>query len=239
METLHQSPEICDLAEQYGALTYLDEVHAVGLYGPEGAGVAAHEGVSDRVTIIEGTLAKAFGVFGGYIASRHCIIDAVRSYAPGFIFSTALPPGIAAGALASVRHVRQADDLRSALHGHAATLKAELAKRGLPVMPSPSHIVPVAVGDATLCRETSELLQREYGIYIQPINYPTVPRGTERLRITPSPKHTDASIRQLVHALAEVWARLQLPMATAGSVSAGTMATERGGAVVGALLEAE
>jgi 5-aminolevulinate synthase len=230
--------EICDLAEQYRALTYLDEVHAVGLYGPEGAGVAARDGVSDRVTIIEGTLAKAFGVFGGYIASQDYIIDAIRSYAPGFIFSTALPPAIAAGALTSVRHVRLADDLRRLLHGHAALLKAELSSRGLPVMPSPSHIVPVLVGEAALCREASELLHSDFGIYIQPINYPTVPRGTERLRITPTPKHTGASIRHLVHALQQVWVRLQLPMAATDDLWQNVSATAtRRGAVAGAVLK--
>jgi 5-aminolevulinate synthase len=230
--------EICDLAERHGALTYVDEVHAVGLYGPEGAGIAARDGVSDRVTIIEGTLAKAFGVFGGYIASRDYVIDAIRSHAPGFIFSTALPPAIAAGALTSVRHVRQADDLRGLLHGRAALLKAELSSRGLPVMPSPSHIVPVLVGEAARCREASELLQSEFGIYIQPINYPTVPRGTERLRITPTPKHTSASIRQLVHALQQVWVRLQLPVAATGELwqTVNTTATGLGG-VTGAVLE--
>lgn len=206
--------EICDLADQHGALTYLDEVHAVGLYGPEGAGVAARDGVSDRLTVVEGTLAKAFGVFGGYIASRHCIVDAIRSFAPGFIFSTALPPGVAAGALASVRHVRQSGFLRAQLHRHATALKTELSSRGLPVMPSPSHIVPVLVGEAALCREASELLLQEFGIYIQPINYPTVPRGTERLRITPTPKHTSVAIQQLCDALQQVWLRLRLPMAT-------------------------
>jgi 5-aminolevulinate synthase len=206
---------ICDLADQYGALTYLDEVHAVGLYGPQGAGVAARDGVSDRITIIEGTLAKGFGVFGGYIASRHCIVDTIRCFAPGFIFSTALPPAVAAGALVSVQHVRRADALRAQLHHHAAVLKAELSKAGLPVMSSPSHIVPVAVGDAALCREASELLRKEFGMYIQPINYPTVPRGTERLRITPTPKHTTTAILQLVRALQEVWLRLGLPMAVA------------------------
>jgi len=208
---------ICDLADQYGALTYLDEVHAVGLYGPEGAGVAARDGVSDRVTIIEGTLAKAFGVLGGYIASRRCIVDAIRSYAPGFIFSTALPPAIAAGALVSVQHVRQAGHLRTRLHNRAALLKAELSNRGLPVMSSSSHIVPVLVGEAALCREASELLQQAFGIYIQPINYPTVARGTERLRITPTPKHTIAAIRQLALAMQEVWVRLKLPMAAGES----------------------
>ena len=230
--------EICDLAERYGALTYLDEVHAVGLYGPEGAGVAARDGVSDRVTIIEGTLAKAFGVFGGYIASQDYIVDAIRSYAPGFIFSTALPPAIAAGALTSVRHVRQADDLRDLLHAHTALLKAELSGRGLPVMPSPSHIVPVFVGDAALCRKASELLQSEFGIYIQPINYPTVPRGTERLRITPTPKHTGASIRQLVDALQQVWVRLQLPVAATEDLwqTVNTTVTRLGG-MAGAVLE--
>ena len=205
--------DICDLADRHGALTYLDEVHAVGLYGPEGAGVAARDGVMDRITIIQATLAKAFGVLGGYIASRCSIVDTIRSFAPGFIFSTALPPAVAAGALGSIQHVRQAEPLRESLHDRAAAVKAELAGLGLPVMPSPSHIVPVLVGDASLCRTASDLLLKDHGIYIQPINYPTVPRGTERLRITPTPKHTEAAVRQLAQAMNEVWLRLELPLA--------------------------
>jgi 5-aminolevulinate synthase len=205
--------DICDLADRYGALTYLDEVHAVGLYGPEGAGVAARDSVLDRVTIVEATLAKAFGVLGGYIASSRSVVDMVRSFAPGFIFSSALPPAIAAGALASIQHVRQAGYLRERLYNRAAAVKAALADCGLPVMPSPSHIVPVLIGEASLCRTASELLLSDYGIYIQPINYPTVPRGTERLRITPTPKHSDAAIGELAHAMRQVWLRLELPMA--------------------------
>jgi 5-aminolevulinate synthase len=203
--------QICDLAERYGALTYLDEVHAVGMYGPEGAGVAARDGVMDRVTIIEATLAKAFGVMGGYIASRTSIVDAVRSFSPGFIFSTALPPAIAAGALESIRHVRNSDGLRERLHDRAAAVKAHLRELSLPVMPSPSHIVPVFVGDAALCQRASDLLLDEHSIYIQPINYPTVARGTELLRITPTPNHSDKAIRELALAMNAVWRRLDIP----------------------------
>jgi 5-aminolevulinate synthase len=205
--------KICDLAERYNAITYLDEVHAVGMYGPEGAGVAARDGVMDRVTVVEGTLAKAFGVFGGYIASGASIVDAVRSFAPGFIFSTALPPAVAAGALASIKHVRNADGLRAHHQDRVGVVKRQLRGAGLPVMPSPSHIVPVLVGDAALCRAASNLLLNDYGIYIQPINYPTVPRGTERLRITPTPLHSDTAILGLTRAMDEVWARLRLPRA--------------------------
>ena len=201
----------CDLADQHNALTYLDEVHAVGLYGPEGAGVAARDGQMHRLTVIEGTLAKAFGVTGGYIASRAAIVDAVRSFAPGFIFSTSLPPAIAAGALASVQTLRQADHLRTLHQARAAAVKSRLRAIQIPVMPSDAHIVPILIGDAPLCKRASDLLLDRHNIYLQPINYPTVPRGTERLRITPTPLHTEAHIDALVTAMADIWGRLNLP----------------------------
>ncbi|HVU21815.1 MAG TPA: 5-aminolevulinate synthase [Rhizomicrobium sp.] len=204
---------ICDLAEKYGALTYLDEVHGVGLYGPRGAGVAARDNQMQRIDIVEGTLAKAFGVMGGYIAASNELIDCIRSFAPGFIFTTSLAPAIAAGVLASVRHLKESDTERETLQARAALLKNLLAEAGLPVMESPSHIVPVFVGDASLCKAVSDSLLYDHGIYVQPVNYPTVPRGAERLRFTPSPAHSEAMIRDLVRALDSVWTAHRLKRA--------------------------
>lgn len=202
--------EMCDLADKYGAITYLDEVHGVGLYGPKGGGVAERDGVMHRVDIIEGTLAKAFGVMGGYITASRDLIDCVRSYASGFIFTTSLPPAIAAGALASIRHLRSSNAERERLQNRAARVKRQASEAGLPLIASPSHIVPIVVGDATLCKAVSDELLYEHGIYVQPINYPTVPRGTERLRITPTPQHTDEMINELIAALDTVWTARRL-----------------------------
>lgn len=204
---------ICDLAEKYGALTYIDEVHAVGLYGAEGAGVAARDGVMARIDIVEGTLAKAFGVMGGYIAASAEIVDCIRSYAPGFIFTTSLAPVLAAGALASVRHLRASDLERRALQVRASLLKNMMRQAGLPVMNSPSHIVPLLVGDAALCKQVSDQLLHVHGMYAQPINYPTVARGTERLRFTPSPAHDEILMKELVSALNRIWDEIRLPRA--------------------------
>ncbi len=201
------------LAREYGALLYLDEVHAVGLYGGAGAGVAAAQGVAEQVDILQGTLGKAIGQIGGYIAASESIVDFVRSYAPGFIFTTALPPHVAAGARASLAEIRAADTKREALHRKAAALRQSLLEQGIPLFPTPSHIIPAAVNDAELCRAISDALLEEYGVYVQPINYPTVPRGTERLRITVSPAHRPAMMQELTKALAEVMGRFGLAKA--------------------------
>jgi 5-aminolevulinate synthase len=198
---------ICDLAERYGALTYLDEVHAVGLYGEHGGGVSERDGAAHRIDIVEGTLGKAFGVMGGYVAADSVIVDAIRSTAASFIFTTALAPAIAAGALASVRHLRERNDLRIRHQERAARLKRLLREAGFPVMPSTTHIVPLLIGDPRCCKAISDTLLDEYGFYVQPINYPTVPKGTERLRFTPSPLHTDAMMDDLVEALDAMWRR--------------------------------
>jgi 5-aminolevulinate synthase len=205
--------EVCDLADKYNALTYCDEVHAVGMYGARGGGISERDGVAERVTIIEGTLGKAFGVMGGYITASRDIIDVIRSYAPGFIFTTSLSPVLVAGVLASVRHLKASSEERDAQQAAAATLKALFADAGLPVMPSTTHIVPLMVGDPVKAKKISDILLAEYGVYVQPINYPTVPRGTERLRFTPGPAHTTEMMVELTGALVEIWDRFQLRMA--------------------------
>lgn len=205
--------QICDAAEEFGALTYLDEVHAVGMYGEHGAGIAERDGISHRLTIIEGTLGKAFGLMGGYIAGSAATVDFIRSFAPGFIFTTSLPPVIAAGALASLNILREASDLRHRHQERAQRLRQRLTDAGLPVMLNKSHIVPVRVGHAGACKAISDHLLRGHDIYVQPINYPTVPRGTERLRFTPSPDHDDQMIEDLVSALGDCWRQHALPLA--------------------------
>jgi len=207
--------EICDVADAFGAITYLDEVHAVGMYGPRGGGVAEREGLMDRLTVIEGTLGKAFGVMGGYITGPSVLVDFVRSFASGFIFTTALPPALAAGATASIRYLKESNAERQAHKDNVAKVRAALDARGIPHMENPSHIVPVLVGNASKCKWISDVLLSNFGIYVQPINYPTVPVGTERLRITPTPLHSEADIRQLAEALCSLWSQCALARAVA------------------------
>jgi len=204
---------ICDLADKYEALTYLDEVHAVGMYGPRGGGISDRDAAASRITIIEGTLGKAFGVMGGYIAADTMIVDVIRSYAPGFIFTTSLSPVLVAGALASVRHLKASSVERDAQQASAGKLKDMMREAGLPVMETATHIVPLMVGDPVKAKRASDILLAEYGVYVQPINYPTVPRGTERLRFTPGPSHTPEMMRELVRALVEIWGRMEMKLA--------------------------
>jgi len=206
---------VCDLADKYNALTYCDEVHAVGMYGARGGGISERDAVADRVTIIEGTLGKAFGVMGGYIAADQNIIDVIRSYAPGFIFTTSLSPVLVAGVLAAVRHLKSSSEERDAQQANAAMLKKLFFDAGLPVMMSNTHIVPLMVGDPIKAKKISDILLAEYGVYVQPINYPTVPRGTERLRFTPGPQHNEDMMRDLTAALLEIWGRMEIPVAQA------------------------
>ncbi|MBY0582094.1 MAG: 5-aminolevulinate synthase [Sphingomonas sp.] len=202
--------DILDVCEKHGAMSYLDEVHGVGLYGPRGGGVAEREGLMDRITVIEGTLGKAFGVMGGYIAGSTAMCDFVRSFASGFIFTTALPPALAAGATASIRHLKESNAERNAHQDRVATVRRRLHGMGIPTIENPSHIIPVMVGDAKKCKMISDWLLENHGIYVQPINYPTVPVGTERLRLTPSPVHSDGDIDKLVRALSEIWSHCEL-----------------------------
>jgi 5-aminolevulinate synthase len=207
--------EIVDVAEAHGAMTYIDEVHAVGMYGPRGGGVSEREGVADRITLIEGTLGKAYGVVGGYVTGSAALCDFIRSFASGFIFTTALPPAIAAAATASIAHLKASDNERQRQRQQVARLRAALDRQGIPHMANDSHIVPVVIGDPVKCRMISDILMEDWGIYVQPINYPTVPKGTERLRLTPSPHHSDADIDHLVTALASLWQRCALAKAVA------------------------
>ena len=206
---------VCDLADKYNALTYCDEVHAVGMYGARGGGISERDAVADRVTIIEGTLGKAFGVMGGYIAADQNIVDVIRSYAPGFIFTTSLSPVLVAGVLAAVRHLKESSEEREAQQTNAAMLKKLFSDAGLPVMVSNTHIVPLMVGDPVKAKKISDILLAEYGVYVQPINYPTVPRGTERLRFTPGPQHSAPMMRDLTDALVEIWDRMEIRVAQA------------------------
>ncbi len=206
---------ICDLADEFGAMTYIDEVHAVGMYGPRGGGVADQLGCMDRITLIEGTLGKAFGVMGGYITGSAALIDFIRSFASGFIFTTALPPTVAAGALASIKHLKTSDIERARQKQQVAKLRAMLDAKGIPHLPNPSHIVPVMVKDPVKCKMLADILMNDYGVYVQPINYPTVPKGTERLRFTPGPMHSDADIEHLVAALGALWSQCALSRAVA------------------------
>ncbi|MEL6278791.1 MAG: 5-aminolevulinate synthase [Pseudomonadota bacterium] len=207
--------EICDVADEFGAMTYLDEVHAVGLYGPRGGGVSERDGVADRVTLIEGTLGKAYGVMGGYITGSAALCDFIRSFASGFIFTTALPPAVAAGAAASIRHLKESQLERARQRRQVARLRERLDAVGIPHLPNPSHIVPVMIKDPVKCKMISDILMDNFGIYVQPINYPTVPKGTERLRLTPSPLHSDAEIDRMVDALSQLWAQCALSRAVA------------------------
>ncbi len=207
--------EIVEVSEKYGAMTYLDEVHAVGMYGPRGGGVAEQEGLMDRITLIEGTLGKAYGVVGGYVTGSKPLVDFIRSFASGFIFTTALPPAVAAAATASIRHLKTSDLERAGQRKRVAQLRARLDALGIPHLPNPSHIIPVMIGDPVKCRQISDILMDEYGIYVQPINYPTVPKGTERLRFTPSPLHSEADIEHLVSALGTLWQQCALSRAVA------------------------
>mgnify|MGYP003664955885 CR=1 FL=1 len=206
---------ICDLADKYNALTYIDEVHAVGMYGARGGGITERDEAVHRIDIVEGTLGKAFGVMGGYIAADNRIIDCIRSYAPGFIFTTSLSPVLVAGVLAAVKHLKGSSEERDAQQANAAMLKAILGERGLPVLPSTTHIVPLMVGDPVRAKKISDILLAEYGVYVQPINFPTVPRGTERLRFTPGPAHTVEMMHDLGDALVEIWSRLDMDLAEA------------------------
>jgi 5-aminolevulinate synthase len=215
--------EICDLADKYNAITYLDEVHAVGMYGHKGGGIAQEQGLQDRITIIQGTLAKAYGCIGGYIATSDLLIDVIRSYAPGFIFTTALPPSIASGAKASIKHLKHSDVERQMQQERAAKLKSMLRQCNIPFIDNPTHIVPVMIGDPVLCRKASEMLLADFQIYVQYINFPTVPRGTERLRITPTPLHDDAMMEKLVDALIEVFDTLELQRVTEPSLLSSTV----------------